>query len=330
MFAAQFASYSDHPATDLIYQARSYVFGTLAEITICSASGRQARHLGATVLADFDRLHRMLHAWDGGELVALNNAIASGLRDIPIKPELARLVCDATGLSERSHGLFNPAIGKFVRLWNFHASEFLPADPGKEEIDRLLRAAPKMKDLAVADDVVNCSNREVQLDFGGYAKGYALDRTIAFLRRREVPGALVNIGGNLMALGTKLGLPWRVGIQHPREARPMALLSLLDGEAISTSGDYERYFIRDGKRYCHLIDPRTGQPACAAQSTSVLVERCANAGAQSDASSGALFIGGSKGWRELSGQLGLNHTLLVDERGELHCSEAMRSRLEFV
>ena len=330
MFATQFALPSDHAAPTPIHTVRSYVFGTLAEITICSASGPQARHLGATVLADFDRLHRMLHAWEGGELVALNTAIASGLRDIPIKPELAWLIRDATDLSERSLRLFNPAIGKLVGLWNFHASEFLPANPDPAEIERLLDAAPKMTDVVVEDNLVNCADRDVRIDFGGHAKGYALDRAVAYLRRREVPGALVNIGGNLMALGTKWGLPWRVGIQHPREPRPMALLSLLDGEAISTSGDYERYFIRDGKRYCHLIDPRTGQPACAAQSASVLVARCANAGARSDASSGALFIGGSDGWRELASRLDVKHSLLIDERGGVHCSEPMRGRLEFV
>lgn len=330
MFATQLAPHPSRTGTGPLHKVRSYVFGTLAEVTICSPDDRHARHLAATVLADFDRLHRMLHAWKQSDLVALNSAIAAGCRDIPIKPELARLIRDATEISERSRRLFNPAIGKFVGLWNFHASEFLPSNPDAAEIERLLNGDPKMTDLAVEENVVNCANRDVQLDFGGYAKGYALDRAIAFLRRREVPGVLINIGGNLMALGTKCGQPWRVGIQHPRKPEPIALLSLHDGEAISTSGDYERYFMRDGKRYSHLIDPRTGRPAGESQSATVLVARRDAAGTSSDASSGPLFIRGPNGWRELAARLGVTNVLLIDRRGQIHLTDQMHERLEFL
>ena len=315
-------------ATGTTHKARSYVFGTLVEITICSADYRAARHLAATVLEDFDRLHWMLHAWKESDLVKLNRAIAAGERAIAVKPELAQLIRHATAFSARSNGLFNPAIGALVGLWNFHASEFTPAAPDPQAIQRVLDANPGMTDLRLENNIVICKNRSVQLDFGGFAKGYALDRAVSFLRRHELAGALVNIGGNIMATGKKQAQPWHVGIQHPRKPRSIALLPLHDGEAISTSGDYERYFMLNGKRYSHLIDPRSGWPACGAQSVTVLMPRVDGAGTRSDASSGPLFIHGAAGWREFAERLDVSHAMLIDERGDVQLTDQMRERVE--
>ena len=187
-----------------------------------------------------------------------------------------------------------------------------------------------MTDLTLNGCTVNCTNRFVQLDFGGYAKGYALDRAISFLRRQELTGALINIGGNIMALGLKGEQPWRIGIQHPRKAGPIALLPLFDGEAISTSGDYERYFMLNGKRYSHLIDPRSGRPACGIQSATILAACGEFSGTLSDASSGPLFIQGTDGWRQMAEQMGVTTAMLIDENGAIHLTEEMRDRLEFV
>ena len=316
--------------TGTLHKARSYVFGTLVEITLAAGNHRLARHLATTVLEDFDRLHWMLHTWKESDLVKLNRAIAAGNQAVAIKPELAQLIRDATAFSTRSDGLFNPAIGALVALWNFHASEFLPVAPAPRAIQRVLDADPRMTDLALENNTVNCANRCMQLDFGGYAKGYALDRAIRFLRRHDLFGALINIGGNIMAMGSKHGEPWCIGIQHPRMPGPIALLPLHDGEAISTSGDYERYFMLNGKRYSHLIDPRSGRPATGTQSATVLVRHGDGAGARSDAASGPLFIQGAAGWRKLAALLGVTSVMLIDQRGEVQLTGEMRGRIEFV
>ena len=330
MLATNFALRSCDASTGQLHKARSYVFGTLVEVTICAENHRLAQHLATTVFEDFDRLHWMLHAWKDSDLVKLNRAIAAGDRNIPVKPELAQLIRNATVFSEQSNGLFNPAIGKLVALWNFHASEFSPVSPDPQDIRRVLNANPRMTDLALEKNTVNCINRCVQLDFGGYAKGYALDRAIRFLRKHALAGALINIGGNIMAMGQKEAQPWHIGIQHPRKPDPIALLQLHDGEAISTSGDYERYFMLNGKRHSHLIDPRTGQPASGMQSATVLVKRGDSSGTRSDASSGPLFIQGTAGWRKMAAQLGVSSAMLIDERGEIHLTDEMRDRVELV
>lgn len=310
-----------------LYQREAYVFGTRVEVSVWGEPSEKAAQALAAVLAEFDRLHRMLHAWQPSELTALNDAIAAGRRDIAVSPELTFILQDAAAIATRSDQLFNPAIGRLVALWGFHADEFKPALPDAAALAAVVRAAPRMSDLSFAGDRVGSRNRAVQLDLGGYAKGYALDRAAAILRGMGVRNALINIGGNVMALGDKGGAPWRVGIQHPRAAAPLATLALRDGEAIGTSGDYQRYFELEGKRYCHLLDPRTGRPAEGVEAVTVLIPRRDGAGALSDAASKPLFIAGAGEWRALARRLGVADALRIDAGGVMHVTASFRERL---
>ncbi|MCO5097114.1 MAG: FAD:protein FMN transferase [Rhodocyclaceae bacterium] len=310
-----------------LHQREAYVFGTRVEVSVWGESADQAKRAMAAVLAEFDRLHRMLHAWQPSELTALNEAIARGERDIAVSPELTFILRDAAAIAARSDQLFNPAIGRLVGLWGFHSDEFKPVLPDAVALEAAVKAQPRLSDLAIGSDRVSSTNRAVQLDLGGYAKGYALDRAAALLRGQGVKNALINIGGNVMALGSKGGQPWRIGIQHPRAAVPLATLELRDGEAVGTSGDYQRYFELEGRRYCHLLDPRSGQPAQGAQAVTVLVTPRAGAGALSDAASKPLFIAAAGDWRGLAQRLGVTHALRIDSDGVMHVTAAFHARL---
>ena len=319
-----------------LHQREAYVFGTRVEVSVWGESADRAAQALAAVLAEFDRLHRMLHAWQPSELTALNEAIARGERAIAVSGELTFLLEDAADIAARSDHLFDPAIGRLVALWGFHTDEFKPLLPDAAAVAAALRAQPRMSDLAIAEKRVSSANKAVQLDLGGYAKGYALDRAAAILKEKGVSNALINIGGNVMALGDKGGTPWRVGIQHPRAAAPLATLELRDGEAIGTSGDYQRYFEIDGRRYCHRLDPRTGRPAEGVQAVTVLIPPQARtpqgyvlrgAGALSDAASKPLFIAGPGEWRGLARRLGVEQALLIDGGGVMHVTAALRERL---
>ena len=310
-----------------LIQREAYVFGTRVEVSVWGESAETAKQALAAVLAEFDRLHRMLHAWQPSELTALNEAIARGERDIAVSPELTFVLQDAAAVASRADQLFNPALGRLVALWGFHGDEFKPQRPAVAAVEAAVKARPRMSDLSFAGERVSSRNPAVQLDLGGYAKGYALDRAAAILKQQGVNNALINIGGNVMALGAKGGQPWRVGIQHPRAAAPLATLELRDGEAIGTSGDYQRYFELDGRRYCHLLDPRSGRPAEGVQAVSVLVAPRAGAGALSDAASKPLFIAGADEWRGLARALGVTHALRIDADGVMHVTAAFRERL---
>ena len=311
-----------------LYQQESYVFGTRVEVLIYGEEAGRARESAGLVLREFDRLHRMLHAWQSSELTALTDAIARGEAKIGVSPELAAILRDASEIAQRSDHLFNPAIGQLVTLWGFHSEEFKPALPDEAAVSSLLKAQPRLSDLSIEGGQVTSRNRAVALDLGGYAKGYALDRAADLLREKGIRNALINIGGNVLALGTKDGKPWRVGIQHPREAAPLATLELRDGEAIGTSGDYQRFFEVAGKRYCHVIDPRSGHPGVGTQAITVLVEPRPGAGALSDAASKPLFLAGAGRWTEYARRLSIAAALRVDDQGTIYVTEPMRERIK--
>ena len=311
------------------YRASSYVFGTIVQITVIDADTARASAAVWRVFKEFDRVHRDLHAWKGGELVALNQAVARGEVKIRTTPEIVALIRQAQDLSAKSGDLFNPAIGKLVGLWSFHRDKPGGPVPDVADIVRLVGAHPRMSDLRVEGDDVISANRAVQLDFGGYAKGYALDRAAALLGEDGISSALINVGGNAMALGRHGGRPWKVGVDAPRGAGLMATLELNDGDAVGTSGDYRRYYEIDGKRYSHIIDPRSGYPVAGVESVTVLVTAGPGAGALSDAASKPIFIEGVKGWKQAAARIGVTRAMLVDSDGVVHVTPELRARLRF-
>lgn len=311
-----------------LHQQESFVFGTRVEILIAGLEETQARPAAAAVLREFDRLHRTYHAWQPSELSALNASIAAGKTHV-VTPELADLVADAQRLSLIGDALFDPGIGGLIRLWGFQSEEFKSVLPDPVALAAWRAARPGMADLDLDGLQVRSRNRAVALDFGGYLKGVALDRAALILHQQGVNNALINIGGNVIALGTKNGQPWRVGIQHPRRPGPLATIELRDGEAIGTSGDYQRYFELNGRRYCHLLDPRNGEPVMHTQSLSVLITPRAAAGTLSDMASKPLFIAGT-GWPTLAKKLAIEQVLRIDAEGRVHVSAALHGRLEFV
>ncbi|MHB1093440.1 FAD:protein FMN transferase [Thiobacillus sp.] len=308
-----------------LVQQQSYVFGTLVEVSVYGAPEAQAKPAIAAVLARFDALHHELHAWQPSVLSRLNAALAKRKRTA-VSPALADMLRDVQTVSARSNDLFNPAIGNLIALWGFHADSPQGKVPAAAAITHWVNAAPRMEDLHIENNQVWSDNPAVQLDLGGYAKGYALDEAVRILTSHGIRNALVNIGGNVIALGQHGNRPWRVGIQHPRKPGTLAKLDLHDGDAIGTSGDYQRYFEVNGHRYCHLIDPRTGWPASGMQSVTILVSGD-HAGTRSDALSKPLFIDGPARLADNASRLGITDYLAVDATGQIHVSPAMKARL---
>ncbi len=309
----------------------SYVFGTRVEVLVWGAPEAEAHAAMGEVLREFDRLHRSYHAWQPSELTALNDAIAAG-RPHEVSAELAELIRTAQTLAVQGDYLFDPGIGRLVALWGFHGDEFKPALPDAAALKTLVAAKPSIAKLKLEDRRIASADFSVALDFGGYLKGVALDRAAAIFKSRGIGNALINIGGNVLALGRKGDQPWRVGIRHPRPEQaggaPLATLELRDGEAIGTSGDYQRFFELDGRRYSHLIDPRTGGPAVGTQALTVLIPPAADAGMRSDVLSKPLFVAGED-WQRLAQKLDVRQVLRVDAAGKIFVTAAMNARLKF-
>lgn len=316
----------------LPYKQQSYVFGTLVEVTIQGEPEDKAKRVAEHVLRTFDEMHRTLHAWEPSTLERFNAQLAKAT---PAKPargevpaELLPILQDAARYAVQSDHLFNPAIGGLIGLWGFQTDVYEPDVPSQEEIDKLVQARPRLTDIHIEGNRFENANPAVRIDLGGYAKGYALDLAAAYLRREGVKNALVNIGGNIIALGRHGDRPWRVGIQHPRRAGAIATLELHDGEAIGTSGDYQRYFLVDETRYCHLIDPRTGSPVRGVRAVTVLT-RGAGAGVLSDVASKPLFISGAQDWREMAKRMGIDQALFIAGDGSMQVTAPLASRLQW-
>jgi FAD:protein FMN transferase len=315
-----------------VHSQESYVFGTRVEVLVWGEPEDKARAATSEVLREFDRLHRTYHAWQPSEMTALNDALAAG-KPHEVTPEFAGFIRAAQAAAEKGEYLFDPGIGRLIELWGFHDDTFKAQLPDAEKLAPLVRAKPSIGSLKIDGTKVSGDgpvSLATALDFGGYLKGVALDRAAAIFKQHGIANALINIGGNVMALGSKGGTPWRVGIQHPRAPTPMATLELRDGEAIGTSGDYQRFFELDGRRYCHLIDPRTGWPSTGTEAVTVLIPPGFGdneAGMWSDVASKPLFIAGDE-WRRLADRLGVTQVLRVDANGKVEMTDAMRARVK--
>jgi thiamine biosynthesis lipoprotein len=312
-----------------IVTQESYVFGTRVEILIADAPENEARAAAAAVLRDFDELHRNYHAWQPSALTAVNDAIAAG-KSLEVSAEMAAFIADAQNLAQQSRYRFDPGIGHLIALWGFQSDEFTPQLPDAAALAKWRARPASIMQVHLAGNTVSSANPAVALDFGGYLKGVALDRAATRLKTAGIKNALINIGGNVMALGDRYGKPWKIGIQHPRRPGALATLDLYDGEAIGTSGDYQRYFELDGRRYSHLLAPQRGEPVQHTQAVTLLIPPGTNAGRRSDALSKPVFIAGAKDWRETARELGIRQVLRIDADGTIEVTAALRKRLDFV
>ena len=313
-----------------IYHMQSFVFGTMVDITIYGESEEDAQAISNDIIRQFQDLHNRLHSWRPSEVTALNHAYKRGKVPTRISADVADMIAEATDLSIKSKGLFNPAIGELIHQWGFQKDEFKPAKIDPKRIAELVKADPQMVDIVVENGKSYSTNPTVQLDLGGYAKGYALDQALLILRRQGVRNALVNIGGNIIALGQHGTQPWRVGIQHPRKPGAIATLDLPSGWAIGTSGDYQRYFELKGIRYCHIINPATGYPVQEVQSVTVLISPQPNAGVLSDVTSKPIFISQPDARAAMAKQMEVKDYLVIESDTKILASASMAKRLNWL
>jgi thiamine biosynthesis lipoprotein len=270
-------------------------------------------------------MHADWHAWQPGRLQETNRRLAT-LEEFSPDPTLLPLLDKANRLSRLSDELFNPAIGKLVSLWGFHSDD-RPAGPPPDNsaITALVSQRPSVTDVTLDDGRLRSSNPAVHYDLGAVAKGYAIDRGIERLRELGINNAIINAGGDLRAIGRHGDRPWHIGIRDPRGPGVLAAVELGDDESVFTSGDYERFFDHDGRRYHHIIDPRSGYPADTVTSVTVVHTDATTA----DAAATALFVAGPEHWHAIARRMGIRYVLLIDGTGIIHMNPAMQKRISF-
>lgn len=229
------------------------------------------------------RLEKLLSVTENSSDVALLNC--GGY--MHIADETNELLHSALTISERTGGAFDPTVYPLVRLWGF--TEATQRVPPQDELQAALSHIG-IENVDAQDGFAELKNG-AQLDFGGIAKGYAAERCVSILQAAEVEAALLTLGGNVQTVGSKPdGTPWAIGIADPAQPeQSLATLRFTGSLALVTSGGYQRYFEKDGVRYHHILDPKTGMPA---QSGLASVTVLAQSGTLADALSTALFVMG--------------------------------------
>ena len=308
-----------------LQRAEFIAMGTLVNLSFYGEDAARVRELTRLIQQDFEQMNADWHPWQGGALGQVNQQVQKP--ESILLPEATRQILqEAQRLSDLSDGLFNPTLGGLVKLWGFHQEIMPTRPPSADAIKSWLQSSPSMNQVHLsADFQMRVDNPALVFDLGGFAKGYAVDKAIAHLRAIGVKNAIVNAGGDLRAIGSKGGQPWVIGIRHPRGEGALARVEVQGDESVYTSGDYERFFEFEGRRYHHILDPRTGYPTQGLTSVTILH----NQGALSDAAATALMVAGPKDWSRIAARMGLDRVMVVKDDGTVQMSAAMQQRIQF-
>lgn len=259
----------------LLFEFRA--MGGPCSIHLRGIDDAQMAQAARNAIAEVQRIESKFSRYLDDSVVSRINRSA-GRNAVNVDDETGQLLKFADQLWQQSGGLFDITSGVLRQAWNFSA----PALPSAQRLaDALSRIG--WDRVLIDGDQVRLADEGMEIDFGGFGKEYAADRAAVVLREAGISNALVNLGGDLHAVGDPSTAPWAIDIQHPRPSASnplehIAYIALRQG-GLATSGDYERFIEIDGHRYCHILNPLTGWPVGAHQSISVLAPNATTAGA---------------------------------------------------
>ncbi len=300
------------------YQETESIMGTNVTLTVVARDKGEAVAAIQAGMDEVKRLDRMMSLYkDDSEITKVNRA--AGKQAVRVSPEMIEAVQAARRVSEMTHGAFDITIGPLVVLWQMRLKE--GKVPSDNEIARV-RPLVDYHNIVVDPKASTLLLRKpgMIMDLGGM-KGYIADRVRDVFRRRGISNAVIALAGDIWVLGHREdGSPWRIGVQHPRNReKTLAVLDLTD-RYISTSGDYERFVIREKKRYHHIIDPRTGRPSQGVISSTVI----GTSGALIDPLAKGPFILGVQEGMALVKQAGAE-AIIVDDAGTVYTTDGIRT-----
>lgn len=262
------------------------VMGTIADIAVVHRDQRYAQTAIDAAIAELRNVDAAMTRFSDSSEVGLANAKA-GSEPVRVSSGTALVVEEALRWAEASDGAFDPCLGRAMALWDVgNRAEPPPADQVRGLAGRYLYRSLELGQLAGGPAVL-VGDPEAAIDLGGIAKGYGVDRAVDALRSYGIYNGLVNVGGDLYALGvSEDGDPWKVGIRDPDDPDGLVGTVEVSDRAVATSGDYIRYFQHAGRRFHHMLDPATGEPRRAAmRSVTVMADDCISA----DAAGTAIF-----------------------------------------
>ena len=297
---------------------------TLVTITVVSGSQEKADRAIEAAFSEIEQIAKLSDFYSPDSEISMINR-KSGISGVTVSPDVLEMLSNALYVSENTGGAFDITIGPVMSLYDFHRN----IKPDDREIRRNLHFV-NYRNLSVdrKKSTVFLKEKGMLVDPGGITKGYTADKAVEILKQQGIHAGLVAVAGDIKAFGLKPdGKPWTIGIRNPAPGNSeddiIATIGLTD-MAISTSGDYERFFILDGKKYHHLIDPKTGYPASGCRSVSVIAKN----GVFTDSfATGVFILGPEKGMKVLE-KMGFEG-IIIDSTGKAHITPGIRGKIEF-
>lgn len=289
--------------------------GTNIQIELFSTDKLTAETCSQRVFSEIHRIDNLMSPYiRSSELSKLN--LQAHQQATIVSKELFGLLERSIYFSELTYGAFDITYASIGYLYDYRQSK----KPDDTNIEQALGAINYRNIiLDPATHSVKFKHKATKIDLGGIAKGYAVDNAIQLIKKCGIKNALVSAGGDSRILGDKNGTPWVMGIQHPRNKDQVVVSLPLSNTAISTSGDYERFFIQSGKRYHHIIQPTNGRPVEHTWSASILADDAL----VSDALSTSAFVMGTQKALQLVNSLGNTEAIIIDSNGKMHYSSGL-------
>lgn len=295
--------------------------GTLVSITTVAPSQEIAQASIEAGFREIKRLEQLFSTWIPTSELSQVNA-AAGREPVVVGPETLELVSRSLEMARLTEGGFNIAVGPAVEAWSVTERERIPT---REELQSLrLLVDWTMINIDSQARTIFLPKPGMRIDVGGIGKGYAADRAVDVMRKMGAKGGVVALSGDIKTFGDLPGMQgFPVGIRHPRQEGALIATVDLKNEAISTAGDYERYFEREGVRYHHILDPKSLQPARQCQSVTVIAAE----GTVADGLDTGIFVLGPEKGMALVEQLPDVEAIIIDDLGHIAVSSGLRSRL---
>jgi FAD:protein FMN transferase len=297
------------------YTQQQGIMGTNIQVEVWAEEAGLGNMAIEAVMAEMERINQLMSPYiDSSELSLLNRQ--AGTASTGISQEMYDLIHTAVEISRETDGAFDITFASVGFLYDYR----LKQKPAEGQIEALLDAI-NYRHLQFDDSrhAIKFLNDKVKIDLGGIAKGYAVDNALHILKQLGIQHALVTAGGDTGLLGDRRGRPWMVGIRDPRNRDKQAVVLPLENIALSTSGDYERYFEQDGQRYHHILSPKSGHSVYEVQSVSII-------GPQStltDALSTSVFVLGLQPGMDLINRTPGYEAIIMDNQRRLHYSTGL-------
>ncbi len=317
-----------------MYKESRVLMDTYCSITVVSSSREKAEEAIEAGFAEIKKLGTLINYYsDTSELSEINRS--AGMKPVRVSKETLELINIAVHTSEITNGAFDPSIAPVIKIWDFSRQNKQPSVPEGNSITNAKKLVDfeKIQINDIASEVY-LEKKGMEIDLGGIAKGYAADKAVDAIKIKGITSALVAIAGDIRGFGLSTsGKAWNVGIQDPRpeteSEKPWEdiIASLrLEDRAISTSGDYQRFFFQNGKRYHHILDPETGYPADTDLISATVI---APDGYVADGLSTAVFVLGAEKGLALINKLGLD-AVLVDANRKIQVTENIKKNIDLL